>query len=210
MRRSLLLLCLLAAGCDRLGAGGNAANDAASAEDPLANLQITDRNADPARIQALLSQAMPFALGKAKDPHYFNVRAGAAGAVCGEVATDGGPPRPFVVTTDAVAVIAAGPKLRFADPSDVAADAYVRWCASPEELAGIQAEIRRAAADPANIAMATVPNASVSAVDAAAAAGLPPPPEAAPEPPAAKPPPPRPGPPTPPGDIDSFMNSVRR
>src|SRR3954447_23968773 len=96
---------LLAAGlcaCDRLPGGhGNAADDAA--EDPMANLQIVDRNADPAHVQALLARAMPAALGGAKDARYLNVRAGAGGAVCGEVAAGGQPARPFIVTADAVA-----------------------------------------------------------------------------------------------------------
>jgi hypothetical protein len=194
------------AACNRLpGGSGNAAD--AAADDPIANLQIVDRNADPAHIQRLLASAMPGALGGARDPHYRNVRAGAGGAVCGDVSVAGGPPRPFVVTAEGAAVVAEGPKLNFADPSDLAADAWVRWCATPEEIPAIQAEIRRAAADPANIAMAAPAHAGVSAEPADV-----PPPEAvreAPAPPSgARPTPPPPPPPA--GDIDSFTNAVRR
>jgi hypothetical protein len=206
--RSLLLpllpFLLVAAGCDRLP--GSQPESEGSAEDPLANLQITDRNADPAHIQALIAQAMPASLAGAKDPQCRNVRAGAGGSVCGDVTTAGQPPRAFVITPDALAVVASGPKLRFSDPSDFAADAYVRWCATPDELNAIQAEIRRAAADPANIVMTQTVTAA--APEAAAPPGdLPPPPDVpapAPPRPAAKP-----AAPPPPADIDSFMNAVR-
>jgi len=208
MRRALplLLLTFLAGACDRLtgGGGGNAADPG----DPLANLQVTDRNADPARMQALIDQAMPAALGGAKHPQYSNVRPGAGGAVCGEVSAAGEPARPFIVTPDAIALVAAQPRLNYADPSDFTADAYVRWCATPEEMKTIQAEIRRAAADPANIAM---PAANAAAAASAVAAEPPaPPPEAAPVS-AARPAPPRPSPSAAAaGDIDSFANAVRR
>ncbi|MFL6862646.1 MAG: hypothetical protein ACJ8DZ_06580, partial [Allosphingosinicella sp.] len=172
---------LLAAGlcaCDRLP-GGHGNESGAAAEDPTANLQVVDRNADPAHIRDLIARAMPAALGGARDPRYANLRAGVGGAACGEVSAAGEPARPFIVTPDAVAIVAEAPKLRFADPGDFAADAWVRWCATPEELAAIQAEIKRAAADPANIAMAATADAAAGAEPAQA-----PPPEAAPEPPA--------------------------
>lgn len=203
-----LLALLLVTACDRLPGRGGAEAEANAAGDPLANLQISDRNADPAHIQALIAQAMPAALPGAKDPHYVNVRAGVGGAVCGEVSAAGEPARPFIITPDAIAIVATEPKLRFTDPTDFAADAHVRWCATPEELRGIQAEIRRAAADPANIAM--TPTATPTASTVGAGAPAPPPPDAAPEPPASHAVPAKAAPAPAAGDIDSFANAVRR
>jgi hypothetical protein len=211
MRRALplLLLPVIAGACDRLG--GRGGDDGSGAGDPLANLQVTDRNADPARLQALIDRAMPAVLGAAKEPRYSNVRAGAGGAVCGEVSAAGEPARPFIVTPDAVAVVAAQPRLDYADPSDFTADAYVRWCATPEELKAIQVEIRRAAADPANLAMPAAANAAGASVVTAAEPPPPPPTvEPVPAPPPAKPPGARSPAPAPAGDIDSFANAVRR
>jgi hypothetical protein len=197
---TILLILLLLAACGAKGEG-NAETDAQN--DLLANLQLVDRNADPARLQALIDETMPAALGNAKDAQYRNVRAGAGGSVCGEVSSAKQPFLPFVITPAKIALVGSSPQIQFADPSDLLADAYVRWCATPAELSRIGPQLHQAASDPANITMSQV----------TAATPPPPPPEAADVPPAAAPPPAakaapaRPAPP-PPQDIDSFMNSV--
>ncbi|MFL6858093.1 MAG: hypothetical protein ACJ8EB_09330, partial [Allosphingosinicella sp.] len=160
---------LLAAGlcaCDRLP-GGHGNESGAADEDPTANLQVVDRNADPVHIRDLIARAMPAALPGAKDAQYRALRLGVGGAVCGEVAEKpaGRAPqvfRPFVINADGLAVVAATPKLAYEDPSDFVADAWIRWCATPEELAKLAPAIRRAARDPASAPM----NAAAPAPDA--------------------------------------------
>jgi hypothetical protein len=200
MRYVTILPVLLLAACGAKGEG-NAETDAQN--DLLANLQLVDRNADPARLQALIDETMPAALGNAKDAQYRNVRAGAGGAVCGEVSSAKQPFLPFVITPAKLALVGASPQIQFADPSDLLADAYVRWCATPEELSRIGPQLHQAASDPANITMSQV----------TAAIPAPPPPEAAEVPTAAPSPAPKAAPAKPappPQDIDSFMNSVAR
>jgi hypothetical protein len=202
MRYAIIFPLLLLAAC---GAKGEGNAEAEAQNDLLANLQLVDRNADPARLQALIDETMPAALGNAKDAHYRNVRAGAGGAVCGEVSSANQPFLPFVITPAKIALVGSSPQIQFADPSDLLADAYVRWCASPEELTRIGPQLHQAASDPANVSMSQVTTAPPP---------LPPAPDAgetsaATPPPAAKAAPARPAPP-PPQDIDSFMNSVAR
>jgi hypothetical protein len=157
---------------------------------------------DPGRLQALIDQAMPAAIPDAKHAQYRNVRAGAAGTVCGEVATKpvgrAAPVfRPFVINPDAFAVVAATPKLDFGDPGDFVADAWVRWCASPEELQKLAPQIHQAANSPP-------PAPPPGDVGAGALPPDVPPPTAAAPPPAAKPAS-RP----PPASVESFFNSVQ-
>ncbi|MEA3040038.1 MAG: hypothetical protein QOE79_2551 [Sphingomonadales bacterium] len=203
MKHAIILPLLLLAACGAKGEG-NAETEAQN--DLLANLQLVDRNADPARLQALIDETMPAVLGNAKDAQYRNVRAGTGGAVCGEVSSANQPFLPFVITPAKIALVGSSPQIQFADPSDLLADAYVRWCATPQELDRIGPQLHQAVSDPANITM--------SQVTAAAPPMPPPPPDgaeapAAAPPPAAKPAPARPAPP-PAQDIDSFMNSVAR
>src|SRR5579875_2310912 len=155
---------LLLAGCrDKPEGVGNAnvVDNEAAAAGAAANailenaLAPADPN-DPARLQAVIAQAMPTAIPDAKDAQYRNVRGGAGGAVCGEVASKPvgrAPPvfRPFVINPDGLAVVAATPKLAFADPNDFAADAWIRWCASPEELQKLAPQLRNARVTPAPI-----------------------------------------------------------
>src|SRR3954471_16404013 len=146
-----------------------AAGDAANAA--IANLVGPTGGDEAARIQDLIARAMPAALPGAKDAQYRALRLGVGGAVCGEVAEKpvGRAPqvfRPFVINADGLAVVAATPKLAYEDPSDFVADAWIRWCATPEELAKLAPVIRRAARDPASPPM----NAAAPAPDAAASA----------------------------------------
>jgi hypothetical protein len=152
---------------------------------------------------------MASALPNADGAQYRALRAGAGGSACGEIVTAGKGPlagvaRPFIVTPDGVAVVADGPEIGWDDPDDFVADAWIRWCATPEELERLRPQLERAAAESVNTA-ATAP-------DAGPDLPLPPILEEAPVPaPAAaqiaqtprksSPPPPR---------IDSFFNSVDR
>src|SRR5256885_9534156 len=43
--------------------------------------------------------------------------------------------------SDAVAVIGTSPEVKFNDPSDFLADAWIRWCASPDELKLVEGQI---------------------------------------------------------------------
>ena len=184
---------LLLAGC---GGQNPAEGEEESAEvrPPAIDLPAVAAGEDPAKLQEAVRRAMAAALPGAASARYQNIRAGVGGAVCGDVATGPGPFRPFVITPDTLAVVAPGPAIAFDDPSDFFADAWIRWCATPEELERIGPQLRQAAARPA--APAEEP-ASPPPLDL-------PPPEPAPRPA------PKPKPPADPPRIDSFFNSVQR
>jgi hypothetical protein len=201
---------LLLAGCGERGGGGNVVDNEALAAGAAANAMLANMAApadpnDPARLQAAIAQAMPAALPGAKDALYRNVRAGAGGAVCGEVATKpagrAAPVfRPFVINPDGLAVVADTPKLAFDDPADFVADAWIRWCASPEELQKLAPQLHRAASDPSSIPMSNVD---------AGAAGAPPNVPADATPTASPPAKAAPAKPPPPANVESFFNSVQ-
>ncbi|HEY1604996.1 MAG TPA: hypothetical protein VGF77_05305 [Allosphingosinicella sp.] len=203
---SPVALALLLAGCGRKPeeGGGNLVDSEAAAIGARANamaengLAPEDAN-DPARLQAAIDRAMPAALPGAEDAQYRNLRGGAGGAVCGEVATKpagrAAPVfRPFVINPDGFAVVAATPKLAFDDPADFVAGAWVRWCASPEELQKLAPQLRRAATAPPPVLGNVAAGAEPDLPD------VPPPPPPARAVPAAKPPP---------ANVDSFFNSVQ-
>ena len=82
------------------------------------------------------------------DPAYQNVRSGPMGAVCGEVDSQGANGkrsgfRPFVIAPDGFPLISTTPQIMFHDPEDMFPDAYIRWCASPEEMERIAAVVAR-------------------------------------------------------------------
>ncbi len=182
---------------------GNGVDPDAAAAGAAANALVANALApadpnDPAHLQTLIAQAMPTAIPDAKDAQYRNVRGGAGGAVCGEVAakpTGRAAPvfRPFVINPDGLAVVAATPKLAFDDPADFTADAWIRWCASPEELQKLAPQLRHAQVSPAPIG------------NDVQAGAEPIPPEMPGSPTAAKP---APTPKPPPARVDSFFNSV--
>ncbi len=193
MKRLVSLSLLLAAGCGPQTDQGNE-QTAAIEEDLLAGLQSNSAAQDETRIKALIERAMASAVPNAATARYRNIRAGVGGAACGEVAADSknAPFRPFVVTPEAVAIVGATPAIKFNDPSDFLADAWVRWCATPEELKQVAAELARAPKPSSDDLIPAARNGMAVAAPAPAAV-----------PPAAAEPAPQ-------TNIDSFTASVRR
>jgi len=193
--RKLIAILLLLGGCS--GADEPVNEAVALSEELLANLDSAAPGDDPAQLRALIDRAMPVALPDVPTPHYRNVRAGVGGAACGEVAaSEAGPYRNFVVTPEAAAVVGEEPGVRFNDPSDFLADAWIRWCASPEELAQVEAQLRAGPAP--DVGTSTDLSGTPPALVAEPAAPAP-----APTPIVRRPPPPAPR-------IDSFSQSVSR
>lgn len=163
---------------------------------------------NPAALQERVDQAMAAVLQDPDGARYRNVRAGLAGTVCGEVnprRTRGGHAgfRPFLLTPDGVARVAAAQRLTFDDATDTFPDFYIRWCATAEELKRLEPELRRAIARSGASGPAGEPLSEEPALDA-----LP----ADPGGPPAAPPDPAPGSQAEsrPADVDSFVNSVKR
>lgn len=203
---AILGFCLALAGCgsDRSGAADNQA--AAPSAEPAAGAQAPAQDLAP-RVLAAMAALLP-------DPGsalYPNLREGSAGSVCGAVALrqpngTHAAPVPFVVTPEGVALISATPHLAWDAVEDPFPPAYARWCATPEELEAMRAQI--AAAPPPPPAEDPPP----ADVDMPEEPAPPPPPRAQPK---ASPPPPAQPPVTPwsgpsdPNDV-SFTNAVRR
>ena len=214
--KQLFPILLLLASCsgqndDDAASETSARNDAALASEP-----VLPTGEDAAAIQAKVSRAMALALPDAGSAQYRGVRAGAGGAACGEVAAGKGAAagafRPFVVTPDGIAVIAPGAAIDWQDPDDFVADAWIRWCATPEELQRLGPQLQSAAINSAAAAAA-------AAAPAADEPDLPLPPvleqgpgaaEPAPAPAEKAAPPPARKSEAPPPRIDSFFNSVDR
>jgi len=203
MRKWLLILILLSSCGKKAPIDAPAGPDGASLLP--ANMAESAAPDDSAQVQALIDRAMPAALKDSKSAQYRNVRAGAGGSACGEVAAKAGAPFvPFVVSPDAIAVVGTRPQIAWEDPDDFLADAWIRWCATPEELAKLRPRLEKAAnaplSDPGNVCAAAIP----LPLDPSIPTYEPPPPAA--ERPA---PPPKPAPPPPTPRIDSFFNSVQ-
>jgi hypothetical protein len=202
MKKCVPVLLLLLAGCGSHRSGED--NQTISLQDNLlADLQTSNGAQDAARLQSLIDRAMAAALPDASKAQYRNVQGGVGGAACGEVASVGpngrlGPYRRFVVTPDAVAVIGTSPEIKFNDPSDFLADAWIRWCASPDELKLVEGQLGRGPAPSTEAPpSADVPNLPEEP-------SLPIPKQPAPNRTASAAPPP------PPPQIDSFSKSVSR
>lgn len=180
--------------------------DEADAAAPPAEAQANVAG-NPAALQERVDQAMAAVLQDPDGARYRNVRAGLAGTVCGEVnprRTRGGHAgfRPFLLTPEGVARVAAAPRLTFDDATDTFPDFYIRWCATAEELKRLEPELRRAIARSGASGPPGEPP-SEPALDALPAdpGGRPP-----------APPAPAPGGEgeSSPADVDSFINSVKR
>ena len=184
----ILLLLTACAGC-----GSKTNVDTGNADAPpvdlTPNMAAVEAN-NAAHVQELIAKALPAVLPDAKSAQLRSVRAGAGGSACGEVSgktTHGFVP--FVVTPAGQAIVGTGPKIAYEDPSDILADAWIRWCATPEELKGVAATVQKAKTDP------TAFNAAMPVPEV---------------PTAAEAPPARPSAPPPPPQIGSFFNSVAR
>jgi hypothetical protein len=206
----MCLILVLLAGCGSKTADEGGGDDAMAGGDPFANAAAAGGGEDPARLKELVVRGLSGVLREAANSQYRDLRAGVGGSACGYVAPKGAPAdgfRPFVVTSDAIAVVGAAETIAFEDPDDLLADAWIRWCATPEELQRLAPALQAAAA------------ASAAAQGAEPADPQLPPPTIevpappAPEPDPAPPPPPpkaRPKVPPPPPQIDSFFNSVQK
>lgn len=209
MKKMCLILLLLAACGSGEDGQDSAGSDAMRAEEQAVAAGLADPlgTPDPAQLQALVARAMAIAMPTAKELQYRAVRPGSAGAVCGEVATAGsgaaaGPFLPFVVTPEGGAILGTTPAIPYDDPADPLGDAWLRWCASAEELQAIAERMRTEG--PAKAAALEMPP-PIEPIDLEPAQ---PTLVQQPQPPA--PPPERKAPPPPPPAIDSFFNSVQR
>jgi hypothetical protein len=213
--KKLLPILVLLASCNSQKGEEEAVGNAAADEAAAAAQGVTPGGVDLVALQAKVSRAMAVALPDASTAEYRNLRAGAGGAACGEVATQSKGPlagvfRPFVVTADGLAVVAEGPAIDWEDPDDFVADAYIRWCASPEELQRLAPQLQGAAANSAATAVpvAEEPDLPLPPVREELPAAAAPPADAVV--PASPPPSQRKKAPPPPPQIDSFFNSVDR
>lgn len=203
----MCLILLLLAGCGAKTADEGADGAGAGEADPFANAAaVAAGPADPARVQDLALRGMAGILRNPKGAQYRDVRPGVGGSACGYVAPEGAAAegfRPFVVTPDAIGVIGTTAAIAFEDPDDLLADAWIRWCATPEELQRLAPALQAAAAASA-AAPATEPaQAPLPPIDPPVV------PEPAPDPVPAAPPAKAKAPP-PPAQIDSFFNSVQK
>ena len=144
-----LLILLLLAGCDA-GAEREAAAPPSGASPAGRESSSKASPAEQAaQIQQRAERALAAILADPAGARYSDLRAGAAGALCGRVEdrqaggrSDGS--RPFVVTPEGVAVLSATAEVMFTDPEDLFPDFYIRWCASPDELRRIGPRIAAA------------------------------------------------------------------
>lgn len=182
-----LVLFLLLSGCgsrsDDAPGGDSAGADAAAAQRLAQELSAQGEAGLRRRLESLSAILT--------DPAYRNVRNGPMGAVCGEVDTKEGSGRrsgfkPFVIAPDGFPLISTTPEIMFDDPSDMFPDAYIRWCASPEEMERIAAVVARRGAVPAGGTPVDVPE---PALDPLLIPPVPAPVVAQADPPAAAPPP---------------------
>ncbi|QAY76364.1 hypothetical protein [Sphingosinicella sp. BN140058] len=198
--RKLCLILLSLSACHNDAAEEGVVDAASEPQQALVtNAAVGSSAPDPAQLQAMVKQAMATVLPDAKAARYRNLHAGTGGAACGEVAAGSTAFRPFVVTPNAIAVVAATPAIAFEDPSDIFADAWIRWCATPDDLRRLGPVLQQAAAS--NV-IETIPNPEIPPPGEPA---LPPPTPADTQPPPAAVAQPAPRP-----EIDSFFNSVKR
>lgn len=95
---------------------------------------------DPAVLQSKAQTLLGAILSDPASARFSNLRGGPAGSICGAVDSKGSDgrytgPRPFVITPEGVALVSPTAQVPFDQPDDIFPDFYIRWCASPEELA---------------------------------------------------------------------------
>jgi hypothetical protein len=205
MRKIALILLPLVAACGSQNSPQEAADEDTSASLEAEDLAPSAAGTDPAQLQSLIDRAMPAVLQNPGEAEYRNVRPGAGGSVCGEVAPKEpkGPVfRPFVVTPEAIAVVGTSPRVAFENPEDFLADAWIRWCATPEELKQLSDNLPKLTRKVQQTSEADLPPLDIEDIP------LPPP---AAQPGTETPPaPPAKAKPADPPRIDSFFNSVAR
>ncbi len=139
--KSLLVLMLLGA-CDSQKENEQSAAPGFPAGTQPAAAPALGPSATPAQLEERARTSLSAIISDPKSMRFANVRAGAAGSVCGDVEArqpDGKPGiRPFVITPEGVAVVSTTPQVKIDDPEDPFPDFYIRWCASPAELARLQ------------------------------------------------------------------------
>ena len=152
MKRLLIPMLLLAA-CDSQSETEAPSGTAqpAGATDPLAATPAAAQ--DAAQLQSRAAAALTGTIADPQSANYSGVRAGTAGSICGAVDAkqpDGKfvGPRPFVVTPEGVAVVSPTAEVMFNDASDLFPDFYIRWCASPAELAQLGPRVAMRGSDP--------------------------------------------------------------
>ncbi len=96
-----------------------------------------------ADLQRLAIAALSQILRNAASGRYSNVRRGSGNSICGTVILDGAAgtgigQRFFVIAPAGQPFLSATAGINFSDPLDSFVDAYIRWCASPDELQTLQ------------------------------------------------------------------------
>lgn len=211
MTKAIPILLLLLTACGQSDDSEQGGGETGDAPAEAANL-LAATAADPsAGLEERVKAAMSAALQKPDRARYGDLRPGATGSICGSVdpapGAKGGGLRPFVVTPEGIAVISPTPQIMFDEPGDIFPDYYIRWCASPEELAQLGPRVNAGGrvfapgADIPDLGPIELPPVPTGPEVAAAAEAPPaPPPEA---------PPPRAQPPAA-SDEDSFSKAVIR
>jgi hypothetical protein len=150
MKRFLALLLL--AGCGSQDGSQRGASGGAGLPGEAGMSEMEGNDENPAQLQARAVAALSSELPDPQSARYANVRKGAGEAICGDVDAKGvdgeySGYRPFVVSPEGVAVVSRTRTVMFNDPGDLFPDAYIRWCAPPEELNSLGARV--AGGDPA-------------------------------------------------------------
>jgi hypothetical protein len=202
---------LLLAGCGSQtpsGAGGDAQSAADNAL--LANLaaEAEAKAEDPARLKARVEAAMAAILRNPKKAHYSGIRSGTGGAACGQIELaqargKAGGFLPFVVTPEGAAIVSPSARISFDDPADPFPDAYIKYCATPDELKTLAPRLTALGSAAATGVQADIPDLPGADLEAANGQTAPAaPPDRAPSAGSAA------G--SPPNENDSFFNAVAR
>ena len=194
---------LALAGCDSSGGGGG--GDVA--DEPAPEFELATGSAAMsaealAQLRARVDAAMRGVLLRPLSANYTNLRNGASGSVCGQVAEGAeGAPRPFLVTPDGNGFVSATPALALNDPDDAFPDLYMQYCATAEELSRMGRSLETMVPAPGSAVPPAIPMPPVAQGEEEGEVDVtepgPPPPPARPRA-------------RPRGNDDSFFNSVWR